>query len=517
MTNQPNQKEKFSLLVWMTVPVLFLSLLFARTVYPELVILTVALSILLVANLVILFIQNQKALKTRTAAMGLNSIVTVILVIGIVGVLNFLGNRYTKKWDLTKGQLHTLSDQTRKIVQALQKPVKGTFFASSMGREQYRILMEDFKHLSTKFQLEYVDSLRELSRAKQAGLKRDIPTLILNYEGKETKIEEPTEEKLTNALIKITKEKTQTFCVITGHGEKNFSSSEADGYQSVKKSLEGQSYETKEISLLPEGKIPESCNALAVIGPTRGFFDAEVKILRDYFNNGGRGLIALDLNLEKNAEFTPELGKLLEDWHIRPAKTLVMDPVSAYFQLGASVAMLATFSKESPITKDQINCAFPITSPLEIIPGAPAGMNVQWIAKTTPASVGITDLSKIKGEVEFNPAKDKQGPFTVAVSVEGKQKDSKAARNTRLVAFGSSQFATNQYGRIAGNFDLFLNAVSWTMEEENLISIRKKEDGPGRIELSKKTAETVGFLTALVIPGLFALSGLGVWMRRRKL
>ena len=109
------------------------------------------------------------------------------------------------------------------------------------------------------------------------------------------------------------------------------------------------------------------------------------------------------------------------------------------------------------------------------------------------------------------------GPLNAAIAIEGKVKDSKAARNTRMVVFGSSNFATNNFARYAGNLDFMMNAVSWVMEDESLISIRAKEEGPGKIELSQKSGTFIFLLTVIVIPLLIAAAGLGIWIVRRRL
>src|SRR5690606_30547776 len=120
------------------------------------------------------------------------------------------------------------------------------------------------------------------------------------------------------------------------------------------------------------------------------------------------------------------------------------------------------------------------------------------------------------GKAELNQG-DKAGPHNAAVAVEGKLKDSKATKNTRLVVFGTSYFATNNYSRRGSNLDFFLNAASWLMEDENLISIRSKEDGPGKVELSQKQGIIIFWLTILVMPVLISGTGIAVWARRRKL
>ncbi len=509
--------EKTTSLLWAATGILLLALLFARAIYPEWPGITIILVVLLMGTLGALIAQNQKALKSRSAAYGLNSIITILLVLSITGVLNFLTSRYPLKLDLTKNKVHTLSDQTVKTVKGLKKQVKATFFAKLQQKEQFRPLLESYKGLNPQFEIEYVDPDREPTRAKQSGIKK-YGTLELAIGTRENKIEDLSEEKITNALIKLLKEKSPTLCSTLGHGEKSFSSQESEGYQTVKKALTDQSYEVKEINVLQEGKIPEVCDAIAILGPTKAFFAPEIEALKTYLDNGGRGIIAVDLNI-KGGEFAPELLSLLKPWHVKANNALIVDPLSRMLGVDSSVAILATFSKENAITRDfQANCAFPFTRPLEVIPNPPQDLKVQWIAQTTPKAWGVTDMKEIaKGEVKFTAGKDLPGPLTAAISVEGKQKDSKAPRNTRLVVFGTSFFATNNFSRYAGNADFFLNSISWTMEDESLISIRAKEEGPGKVELSQKSGAFIFLLTVIVVPLLIAVAGLVIWIFRRRL
>src|SRR5687767_5744951 len=88
--------------LWAASGALLLGLLFARLVYPELAWLAILLAVLLLAALVGLVQLNRVDLRSRTVAYGLNSLVTILLVLGIVGVINFLANRHPQKLDLTK-------------------------------------------------------------------------------------------------------------------------------------------------------------------------------------------------------------------------------------------------------------------------------------------------------------------------------------------------------------------------------------------------------------------------------
>jgi ABC-type uncharacterized transport system involved in gliding motility auxiliary subunit len=496
-------------------------MLLARAVYPELTWLTIVIAVPLVAVLGGLIKQNGEALKGRSAAYGLNSLVTILLVVSIVGVVNYLASKYPQKLDLTKNKVHTLSEQTVKLVKGLQKPVKATLFAKFQEKEKYRPLLDDYKGLSTKFEVEYVDPDKEPTRAKAANVRK-YGTLVLSYGTRDSQVEDLTEEKVTNALIKLTKDKTPTLCTITGHGEKNFSSSEADGYDSIRKLLLAQSDEVKDINLVQEAKIPDNCDALAIVGPLKAFFDPEIKLLRDYLKKGGRLVVAVDLNI-KGGEYSPELMALLAEWHVKADAALIVDPLSKMFGVDAAMPILATYQKDNPITKDfggQNNCFFPITRPLEIIAGAPAGVNVQWLAQTTPKSVGVTNLKEVAtGKVQIDEARDIKGPMTVAIAVSGKDKDSGAAqaRDTRIVVFGTSDFASNKFQRYGNNLDFFLNAAAWVLEDESMISIRAKEEGPGKVELTQKAGTFIFILTVILIPLLIFVGGIVSWVVRKRL
>ena len=514
---QSRLSSRTHMVLWITFGILLTGVLFSHLVFPEHLWLTVLLGLGFVTVSGFLVKENQVALKSRTTAYSVNSLVTITLVVGILGVLNFLTSRYPLKWDLTEGKLHTLSDQTVKLMKTLDQTVKATFFSKAQQSAQFRTLLEDYKSLNPKFELEFVDPDREPTRAKKADIKK-YSTLLLSTGLRENKIEEPSEEKITNALIKLLKEKSPTLCVLKGHGEKDFDSQESEGYSVVKKALADQAYSVKILDLIQEGKLPETCDAIAIMGPTKAFFPQEAKMVSQYLDNGGRAVIGLDIDL-KGSEFAPELVSLLKTWFIEPTRHLVVDPLSRMFGVESSVAILASFSRSHPITKDfQSNCAFPFTRPIEVMEGAPSELNVNWIAQTTPKSWGVGDLSQLtKGEVQFTAGKDKMGPLNAAVTAEGKLKNSKATRNTRLVVFGSSFFATNNFSRYAGNLDFYLNAISWAMEDESLISIRAKEPGVGKVELSQKASTVIFLVTVILIPLVIAIGGLGIWIIRRRL
>jgi len=460
---------------------------------------------------------NKKELNKRTLSFGLNSAFISVLVLGIIAILNFLSTQYPQKLDLTKNKIHTFSDQSSKVLKGLNEDLQATFYGDAGAKEKYRPVFENYKKLSNHFKFETVDPNKEPARAKAAGIKK-TDTLILSYKGKTSKTEEINEEKVTNEIIKLTKDTKLIVCTITGHGEQGFSDPAPTSFEAAKKGLEAQSYEVKEILLPQQTSIPADCTALVMMGSSKALFPAEIKLLNDYLSNGGRLVVGIDAVITAN-EQNKELKTLLHNWGIEVKSGLIIDPVSKMLGVDASVPIMAQFNKESPIVKEfSQQCYFPFTRPLDVVTPAPEGLKVTWLTKTTPKAWGELNFASIaKGEVQYNPGSDLAGPLITGVSVSGKAKDSKATRETRLVVFGSSQFADTQYSRFGGNLDLFLNSVSWVLEDESLISIRTKEDATSTVELTQNQGMAIFLACVIIIPLLISITGIVIWVRRKKL
>src|SRR5262245_39608128 len=71
--------------------------------------------VLLLASIVLNFGAIVAFFRGRQGKLGANTVALSVAVIAIIGVLNFLGYRHHKRFDLTAEGLYTLSDQTKKI------------------------------------------------------------------------------------------------------------------------------------------------------------------------------------------------------------------------------------------------------------------------------------------------------------------------------------------------------------------------------------------------------------------
>jgi ABC-type uncharacterized transport system involved in gliding motility auxiliary subunit len=83
----------------------------------------------------------------REARFGSLAIASIVIVLTILTAINFLANRHNKRWDLTAAQQYTLSEQTKKVVQGLAKPVHVTVFARTEDFDRFRSRLEEYTYL----------------------------------------------------------------------------------------------------------------------------------------------------------------------------------------------------------------------------------------------------------------------------------------------------------------------------------------------------------------------------------
>jgi len=499
------------------------ALLFVAWVYPEVPTASYTLAALLVVLLGAMVFMNQRALKealkTRSLRYGTNAAVTIGLVLAILIVLNFLNFQHFVRKDLTKDKAYSLSDQTVRILKDLKQDVQITVFVKGPERDAIKGLIDNYLYHTKKIAVEYVDPDRDPARTKALNVKK-YGTVIVQSGKRDSRVDEANEEKLTNALMKVLKDKSVTACLTIGHGERGIESAEPEGYNQLKKEFGSQNYEAKNINLLEEGKIADDCSVVLILGPTKAFFDKEMTLLQGWIDSGGRALIALDPNIKSATGDNLEMKKLLDDWFIKVNHDLVLDPTSRLLGVNASVPLVGMYNKDHPITKDfQAASLFALASSAEIKNGAPASLKTWWLARSTPKAFSKKDFKEIAtGRVTLDEKKDIPGPHTMAIALEGSRTaDKKASRPTRLVVMTTSKVATNQWINHGGNLDMFLNSVSWLADDENLISIRPKDEGMVVPSLTQTEARYIQLLTMILIPGGVLLLGLVVWLRRRKL
>ena len=172
----------------------------------------------------------------RGAKYGTLSIVSILVFAAILVAVNYLASRQNKRWDLTSNQVYSLSDQTVKILQTLDAPVKFTVFDQETSLDMHRDRLEAYTYLSPKVTAEFIDPVKNPLRAKAAEITA-LGTALVEYKDRTERVTTIDEQNLTNALIKAVTGETRKVYFTQGHGEKDTSSSDRTGYSAIAQAL----------------------------------------------------------------------------------------------------------------------------------------------------------------------------------------------------------------------------------------------------------------------------------------
>jgi ABC-type uncharacterized transport system involved in gliding motility auxiliary subunit len=451
-------------------------------------------------------------LSGRSVRYGANTLVAVILVIGVIGIVEALSFRHNARLDLTENRRHSLSSQTIQTLKGLKDKVNAVAFYRSdqPGKRVAEDLFKQYaRHAGDKFTWKVVDPDREPTLARALGVE-NYGTTVLEAKGRTEKVQDADQEdKLTNGLVKVLREGKRVVYVVQGHGEPDLGNTDRPGFSEVKSALEKANYEVKPLPLARQGKVPDDASVLIVAGPRTDFFGPEIDALDAYLGGGGKLLAMVNPPFpERNQAET--LRKLLGRWGLGVDDDLVIElnPIGQVFGIGPQVPIVQQYEPHA-ITRDMagITTLFPLTRSVTTAQTPPAGITLQPLARTTADSWGETDRQALEqGQARPDP-QDKKGPLTLA-AVATKDK-------TRLVVFGTANLAANQFLNVQGNRDFFLNTISWLAEEEDQIAIRPKDTRTTPVFLTSQQAQAVFWVPVVILPSLAVAGGIIAVVRRR--
>ena len=475
-----------------------------------------------------------RSFSGREARYGTLAVASAAVVLAILIALNYLASRHNKRWDLTAAKQFTLSDQTRKILQGLPKPVAIRVFAQANDFERFRDRLDEYGYASKQVSVEYIDAEKYPSRANQYGIQQ-LGTVVFEYDGRTERVTSDTEQELTNGLIKVVQGKKHKVYFVQGHGERANDDSGRDGYSQIAQSLQAENYEVDKLVLAQQKEVPADASVLVVPGPRTDFFPAEMDMVKRYLARGGKVLLMLDPPDKADARDVPGLiGFLKNDWGIEVGTNVVVD-VSGMGQLlgtGADTPIAAKYQSHAITEGFRLITAYRLARSVAPVSGGTSGKFAQSLVETSGASWAEADIKGLNstGQAARDLDKgDKAGPVSLAAAVsspaadapaaaapaDGKKPDDTQKPETRVVAFGDSDFATNVGLGIQGNRDLFMNTVNWLAQQENLIAIRPRDPQDRRVTLTSDQQRRIFWLTVLIIPGLILLAGVHTWWRRR--
>lgn len=457
---------------------------------------------------------NVEWLKTRQTKYAAYATIYIVVILAVLVVANFLANRYNKSYDATANKRFSLSDQTRKIVHDLKGDVTIQYFDRPSGMQTGKDLLDRYANLSPKVHVAYVDLLKQPQLARAANITHE-GAAVIEIGAKKEEAKTFDEEGITGAMIRAVKGGARTVCAVGGSGEHRVDDSGAEGLSEFQTAVQKDNYQAKTVNLLEKAEVPADCTVLVVAGPSGDYIQPAVDAIKKYVENGGRALILLDPPLKIGRKETSDnkaLTDMLTGWGVTVDKDLLLDenPVAQLVGLGPEVPLVTAYESHA-IVNDLAGTAtgFPIARSLQIKNADHT--SVSKLFGTSANSYSTYNLAS--ADIRIDPNKDKKGPFTLAAA--GTYETGKPPSQGRFVVVGNSRWASNSFLRFNGNRNLMLNMMNWLSSDEDLISIRPKEQEDRRINLTRAQFLAVRTVSQFLLPLIVVIGGVMVWFRRR--
>jgi ABC-type uncharacterized transport system involved in gliding motility auxiliary subunit len=463
---------------------------------------------------------------------------SVLLLLAILVGINYVASRQHKRWDLTEGGQFTLSDQSRKVLQGLKAPVNLKVFAKDEEFQRFRDRLEGYTYASPQVKVEYIDPDKQPAVARQWQVQQ-YGTIAVDYNGRIERITADTEQDITNAIVKAVEGGEKKVYFSQGHGERDTTSADQrNGYNTIAGALQRDNFAVDKVVLAQGQEVPADAAVLVIAGPKNDFLQPELDMVQRYLDKGGKLMLLLDPPDGVDAAPLTGLIALARAWGVDVGTNVVVDVSSVGQLLGAgpSVPVVATYP-DHPITQNfGLMTAFPLARSVTPVEGGVNGRTAQPVATTSAQSWAETDLKAVFAGTPVKrdeAAGEKEGPVTLAAAigvdapnapatppppppVPGQTPPETPAKpQTRVVVIGDSDFASNAVLGTQGNRDLFLNAVNWVAQQENLIAIRPKQAGDRRVTMTEDQQRRVLYLSVLGLPLAVAALGFWTWSRRR--
>jgi len=474
------------------------------------------------------------ALGSRSTKEGANSAVLIVIVVAIVGIINYIADEHAEQWDATATKQYSLSEQTLKILDELETDVE-IVLLDRRGSEQ-QILAEDLLKLyddaSSRVEVEAIDPETEPERAVAYTSPTEplaLGTILIHTGERQQRATAATEPEITSALIRVLSNETKKIYFTAGHQEKDLLDTDGStGISIVAGKLGDSAYETEALYIARSSsstgspgsteddrlRIPEDAAAVVVAGPSTDFLQEELDALDAYIDEGGGVIFLVD---PENQGLAPELVGSIVERGVVLGEDVVVDPLAQ-----PPVYPVVQSYSSHPIVESfgNVMSIFPLVRSVTMGDNVPEGTDMRELF-TTPddtswAETHFEELAERRGPAPGQAL----GPIGLAMALTIEHDDeagsSGSSRQSRLVVVGDSDFIANELAAAPLlNADLFLNMVNWVAQDEDLISIRPREPQERSVTMTEQQRQNVFYLSMFIIPGIVIVTGVSAWWGRR--
>lgn len=482
--------------------------------------------------------------KKRRMKIGALALISTIVVIAAVIAVNYfvdyIADRYVLEIDMTSKGEYEISDETVQLLSTLSEPITITVlcdetdYNNNSDLRRLPKVLQRYEQLSHgNVTVKYINAVNNpaiFSQYDQLGdlssgdiivesskrYKSMSPYDLLEYQtdksstsgssSNETKYLTGlrAEQRLTSAILYVTANKVPKAAYLTGHQE-------STEHETLDTLLTSANYDTQELSLMQEGKVPDDVDMLLILQPQGDFTTEEIDALDEFMSNGGKMIVSYASN-------TPTLTNLEEyftEWGVAYDDKMVYDNERCF--AGTNFYLMPNVSTVEGLT-DNLD-----TKSYVIIPGA-RPITTLWeqdnwrgtqVLMSTSNNSYAKDLSSETTNYEQSDT-DETGPFNVGVlSYQNSMHNLNSTYSYALFLNAGFLSDSTLDNTAFLNKDYVLAALNFMTDDSEAVSIASKDLTSTTLAVPGSAKSVLFYLLILIIPGVCLVGGIDVWARRR--
>ncbi|VAW53578.1 hypothetical protein MNBD_GAMMA07-641 [hydrothermal vent metagenome] len=442
-------------------------------------------------------------------------ILFIFLLLGSTGFAGWLSNEYNFRSDWTAGKRHSLSDDTTQLLS--QMPFEITVRSYQPDNptltKAVNEVLKNYQDHKADFKFKIINPDIFLAQAKSDQVTRYGQTVI-EYNDKTERIDNLSEDALSNALIRLQLDNKPQLLFLTQHGERSIGDDSETGYQQLANQLTLKGFDVQNINLINQALTLEN-SVLVLSSINKPLLDTEQKKILQYIKAGGHLLMLQDP--------APEASQLalLAALRINVIDGIVVDSnqkVNAMLKLSHPAMVPILEYKRHPITEKMQYYTLFTTAAALVHDTTNTPQQGQWLATNLliTADTSWAETGDFLLGLAFDKTKDFAGPLSIGIAQQRQitLQDKKVTQ--RVVVIGDTDFIANNNLGKGANLDFILNTFNWLTQNEKLISIAPKNAPDLRLNLSAPVAALLGLVFLFALPIFFFIMGAAIWSKRRK-
>jgi ABC-type uncharacterized transport system involved in gliding motility auxiliary subunit len=486
---------------------------------------------------------------------GFDLALRTLLVLAVVGMVNYLAARHSQRFYLSEQTRVHLSPRTLSVLHAVTNRVEVTLYYDTHGDPKnfypsVKALLEEYSDHNSKLLVRAVDYNRdpgEAAKVKEkyqqyfgsqsdkdlvifdcAGRVRVFPGSLLvqfkrslvaihekkphstdprdkelEYENKPVQFN--GEQAFTSILLALANPQPLKAYFLQGNGEFSLADGGQFGYQKFASVLQ-QNYLTVSNLVLGHTGVPMDCNLLVIASPSSAFSKSDLQQISQYLQEGGRLLMLFSYVSQAHPT---GLEPVLENWGVQ-----VMDDIAQDFDHSTSAQgydLKVDQFRPHPVVDSLARDYLQIYLPRPILKLPPRQTaNAPQVDELFATSPGGT----LMGNRSEPPH---QYPLACAIEQKPVAGVTNPRGNTRIVVVGDASFLGNVLLDYGANRDFLNAAVNWLCDRPLLLAgIGPRPVTDLHLQITRQQQRQLNWVLLGALPGAVLVFGWFIWLVRRK-